>query len=861
MRTANLLDAHPTFFNLNGKPLVGRVSVFENETRSFADTWLDPEGTKRAANPIKTNGAGKTESQVFVEMPDSGQRIYTVVVEEFLGEQYSSMDEYWDDGEMWKGLYDFKLVVDAGSGVKSVTAGSVSEIAGMDSGNGIVVATGFYRDGDCPARVFVYMDKAVFPEDGSTSIKSKDGGYWTWFPEPTVDSGCFGIIPSASSTDTSSGFLSLQTHLNSADIIKKVCFRSGTYQLDVDATLPCCLEFKPNSKIYPSKDGMSIISCRSFSGPKGCLGSYLKRTKLLVSEGEYRLSWHGDSYNQILDFGTPEAVVIDKTLSTGINSFSGIEFKGSNGKSVINATASSVGLSSCKIEDGPIFNRTGKLVLSDCGTVRASDIGGEFSASIINASSDTDFIIDMTVELDEQLSVPDRTIVTERAVFVDRNSFDKDSAPLSIAAKKIRNKILSCNAIVSGTKELNADWFISSRNAVASSILNESILDFNSGSYTLTHFLDDTKRKVLSLKNGTIAIDASDTQSFSARCVNVSCSGKFKSSYVGLDCSSLGADEIEIANLDASHSSLTATTTGKIVFRTVMLDSSIDGVSLLRNVTLKSSIVNGTINADTLSMDASTVSGNVAATNASSIASSITKLDAENRMVLSQVSENQETIHDNGTFSTKRILKEYSGDKFRDGTESVYDVNGNIRQNGGMFSVLGSLPTGWDIFGMAPSIPFFTMGESGGMDFTTEVGTTTSRTFKRKSDDTSEYKTRDFYGMIGKSRPKPGQVIVLVAAAGSDLWLHAYFCGRTEYRSPTGGPEAYNDYGGAKSVLIDDNGSILFFQKSTGVERAVINITKPAFVLCLGYGTPDDKNVYPIFYPLKDGYTFYTDFA
>lgn len=861
MRTANLLDAHPTFFDLNGKPLVGRVSVFENETRTFADTWLDPDGSKRAANPMKTNGAGKLENQVFVGMPDSGQRLYTVVVEKFLGSQYSSMDEYWDDGEMWEKVYDFKLVVDAGSGVKSVTADSVSQIPGMDSGNGIVVAAGFYRKGDCPARVFVYTDKAVFPEDGCTSIKSKDGGYWTWFPEPVVDSGCFGIIPSEPSSSVSTGFLSLQKHLAGAKVVKTVCFRSGTYPLDVDAELPCCLEFKPGSKIYPSEDGLSTLSCRSFSGPPACLGFYLKRTKLLVSEGEYRLSWHGSSYNQILDFGTPGTVIVDKSLSTGITTFSGIKFVGSNGQSVIKTTSSLVGLVSCTLANGPIFDRVGKLVINDCGRVIASDIGGEFSASVINASSGTDFVIDKTVELDESLSVPNTAIVADGASFVDRNNFDMDSVPLSISVKHIRDKILYCNAHVYGTKEIDVDWFNSVRNAIASAIESESALDLKSGSFSSINFSTDTEGENVSIKNGTLSIDAANTSSFTAVDSAITCAGKFRSTTVALSNSSLNAEDVNIGVLNVSHSIVSAPK-GTVEQETSALDSNLKGLSLLTKATLKNSVIEGgDINTPILSIESSRVSCKVVATNANAFASYIKELEAETRIVLSTQEENSETIHDNGELSEKRIRKEYSGDSFRTGTESVYDVNGNIRQNGGLFEIVPNLPTKWDMFGMIPSFPFFSMGMSGGLDFTTEVGTTTERTFKRKGDSESEYRQRSFYGMIGKSRPKPGQVIVLVPNAANSLWLYAYFCDGTAIRSPIGGPEAYNDYGGAKTVNISDNGSILFFQESTGVERAVIEIKKPEFILCLGYGTPDGQTVYPIFYPLNSDHTFYTDFA
>jgi len=866
MRTANLVEAHPTYFNLNGKPLVGRIAIFERDTQQFSEVWLNPEGTTRASNPMKTNGAGKTEQQVFVEMPDSGQKAYTIYVQEFLGDDASSMDEYWTDGTMWKTLYDYLLVVDAGSGVKSVTVDSVSEIAGADPSNGIVVAKGFYSAGDCPARTFVYTSRKVFPEDGCTSIKSKDGGYWTWFPDPVIDSGCFGIIPSASKENIASSLLSLQTHLASAKVIKKVCFRNGNYPLDTDIELDCEIEMKPGASIYPSSDGLHRLSCRAFSGQSSCLGSYLKRTKLLVSEGEYRLSWHGDSYNQILDIGTPETVVVDKSMSGQNLQFSKARFVGTNGDCQITASGTLLSINECSLEKGPIFDiQSGvKPAISDCGTVSCSDFSRTFYSSYINDSTDTSFVIDGTVWLDEYLDATTGCMITSASYFYSEGTFDRNAeTKLKINATWMRNNIASCIAEVVGTRTLHRDWFTSGSYLFESAIRSSCKMDLDGGTVPLLSKYSDNLSADISIENGTLNTgDFKTTGSFSARNVSIA-AGRFQCGTLGLESSIMNASSVFVAVLAASHSQL-KTDSGTVAQTTSLQGSTVSGLTMTQSVTLNNSTATSdcSIDATSLSLYGSVVFCPAKSESASVNGGHVYSLNAENRTVLSESMNGEDTIHDNGSFSQKRLTKEYADDKFRTYSEAVYDTNGNVRINGGMFQVVPELPTTIDMFGKIPSIPVFCPGTEDGsyIDLAAPVGKGTSYTYKRQGESTSEYMTKTFYGMIGASRPKPGQIIVLVPSAITDTRVYAYFCQYAYSRTPVGGPEAYNDYGGAKSAMIADNGSILFFQESGGLMRAVIQFSKPVFLLTMGYGADDSGNVMPVFWPMND-VTWYTEFG
>ena len=867
MRTANLVEAHPTYFNLNGKPLVGRIAIFDRDTKQFSETWLDPEGTTRAANPMRTNGAGKTEQQVFVEMPNSGQKAYTIYVQEFLGDDASSMDEYWTDDTMWDTLYDYLLVVDAGSGVKSVTVDSVSEIAGADSSNGIVVAKGFYSAGDCPARTFVYASRRVFPEDGCTSIRSKDGGYWTWFPDPVIDSGCFGIIPSATKESIASSLLSLQTHLASAKVIKKVCFRNGNYPLDTDIELDCEIEMKPGASIYPSSDGLHRLSCRAFSGPSSCLGSYLKRTKLLVSEGEYRLSWHGDSYNQILDIGTPETVVVDKSMSGQNLQFSKARFVGNNGDCQITVSGTLLGINECSLEKGPIFDiQSGvKPAISDCGTVSCSDFSRTFYSSYINDSADTSFVIDETVWLDEYLDATTGCMITSASYFYSEDSFDRNAeTKLKINATWMRNNIASCIAEVVGTRTLHRDWFTSGSYLFESAIRSSCKMDLDGGTVPLLSKYSDNLSADISIENGTLNTgDFKTAGSFSARNISIA-AGSFQCGTLGLESSTMNASSVSVAVLAMSHSQLKSDS-GTIAQTTSLQDSTVSGIAMTQSVTLKDSTVTSdcSINATNLSSYGSVVFCQATAESAEMNGGHVYSLDAASRSVLSETMNGEEMIHDNGAFSAKRISKEYPDDHFSQNPEAVYDVNGNVRMNGGIFQFVPNLPTKIDLFGKVPSMPIFCSAadeSSSYIDLVAAVGNATSFTYKQTGESSSSYTTNTFYGMIGASRPKPGQVLVFIPSANRDTRIYAYFCKYAYDRTPIGGPEAFNDYGGVKSAAIKDNGSIPFFQESGGLFRAVIKFDKPTMLLTLGYGADNNDNVMPVFWPFTD-VTWYEDFG
>lgn len=832
MRTANLLDAYPTFFDLNGKPLMGRISVFENETRAFADTWLDPDGKTRASNPMKTNGAGKTESQVFVEMPSSGQRIYTVVVEEFLGEQYSSMDEYWEDGEMWKGLYDFKLVVDAGSGVKSVTVGSVSEIAGMDSGNGIVVAAGFYNAGDCPARVFVYTPKAVFPEDGCTSIKSKDGGYWTWVPNPTVDSGCFGIIPSASTSNINAGFLSLQMHTNSSDRIKKVCFRSGTYFLSVNVDIDCDVLFKRNARLNPTEN--ISLSFRSVSAKSGFIARSLfnKNASLSVKEGAFYFSWFSEyaDNSEIGNIGTPETIVVDKKLKLTQTVINSAQIIGSGPKLKFK---DSFVFSYCRFSGSTILDTSQHTSFVNCGKIRTSKACDTFYASTIAESTvGTTFIVDSEVVMDVDLSQENTGFTTEDGAYFNGMA---EPGTLTIDAKSLGMWMLSCEACIKNTHEIRLDWFrqgITTASRLSNSCSASSIfavdlcgLELNAeaslyemsyrngflvGSFTKKLSLDGISGTVsitgatLVVKDSKVTFTKMDTTGLQA--YNSICSGD-----------SMQVDGIVIV----SGSELRFVTNVINGTKTQFLDSSVSG---------KGSIESTRFECYGTDMGLIEVIADVASVSLSKMKS----LSTDERLVSSSVIKEDNVIFDNQKENVIRKDIQFS-DGFMGRTEETYpllDVNAQARLNAGVYNMASKGRTKLDVFGIIPSFPIFitqddcvslldTVGSS--RSYSTVIGSFSGTA----------------YGIIGKSRPKPGQILVIMSC-GAESKTKCLIGRAKRAAGFDGTTDIVNEYGGLQ------NTSLQPFTDSVAHKRLIVN-DGPIILYCLGPGYVGSDSV-PVFW-------------
>ena len=92
MICASFNDSYPVIFDNDGKPLVGRVKFMTRQSTEYREIFLEPEGTTRGANPMKTNECGRLQNQVFLPCGEGEDAFYKVVVEKFLGEDPEDME-------------------------------------------------------------------------------------------------------------------------------------------------------------------------------------------------------------------------------------------------------------------------------------------------------------------------------------------------------------------------------------------------------------------------------------------------------------------------------------------------------------------------------------------------------------------------------------------------------------------------------------------------------------------------------------------------------------------------------------------------------------------------------------------------
>lgn len=399
MICASFNDSYPVIFDNDGKPLVGRVKFMNRQSTEYREIFLEPEGTTRGANPMKTNGCGRLQSQVFLPCGEGEDAFYKVVVEKFLGEDSEDMEEYWDDDEMWVQQYDYILTFQKDHTIQSIVVEATRFISQAPTDFGILVVTGFYNNGDSPARIYTHTDGTPSgPIDGVTKIQSDTSGWWVWKPQPVVNAACFGIIGGLRSDLLSPAMQSLQSYVgNNLKAVEEVFFQYGRYAYDADITLPVKVHLDPNV-LFVSEQA-TTLTCREFEGPSNALSETMS---LSVSQGDFKFSWLANPVITSNSVGSPSRIIVDADKTCYKHSFFDTEFVGSFGRYKVTGWADYLVGSSftrCKFSNGPIFSSVlGEARFIDCGRVRTSEISSsDFPMFTIANSSGTHFVVDTNV--------------------------------------------------------------------------------------------------------------------------------------------------------------------------------------------------------------------------------------------------------------------------------------------------------------------------------------------------------------------------------------------------------------------------------------------------------------------------------
>lgn len=242
---------------LDGKPMAGRVTFYAHDSDTKIDVFtMQGEDFVQAQNPQLLNNAGRLADTIFFD-----SAIIDVFIEKYIGFPGQMSEESTDTEFEPFDNFEIGFQIPAGESVPKV--GTIEELKGADVSTGVVLVTGYYQDGDSPARFYLWDESSSNTEDGGYVIASdnEDAGRWImlWGCE-TIPSILYGIKAGTEEANISS-FLSypqiIGTHLlctapvprflhgtyssnTTFSTTKKVAFDKGAKFTNATFSLPCC---------------------------------------------------------------------------------------------------------------------------------------------------------------------------------------------------------------------------------------------------------------------------------------------------------------------------------------------------------------------------------------------------------------------------------------------------------------------------------------------------------------------------------------------------------------------------------------------------------------------------------------------
>lgn len=178
--------------DLDGKPLVGRVTLYAHDSDDIIDVYtLEGDTFVQAENPQLLNGAGRLDDTLFFDAA-----IVDVMIERYVGaEGQMSVESPDSDFEQFD---RFEIGFDLGSLAVRASVDTVAELMDTDPESGIVNVAGYYAVGDCVPRTYYWDKDSVNDIDGGYVVGSNvsDTGRWIliWGDEMMPGS-VYGIVP------------------------------------------------------------------------------------------------------------------------------------------------------------------------------------------------------------------------------------------------------------------------------------------------------------------------------------------------------------------------------------------------------------------------------------------------------------------------------------------------------------------------------------------------------------------------------------------------------------------------------------------------------------------------------------------
>ena len=332
LRVYTLHDALPTFFDINGQPIIGRLKFFEADGTTFKPIYSSQDYTTELPNPLLTNLAGRPEAQPFLK-----NGLYRVVLEKYIGDNLDDMADYQYEhedpehlGEVSHWKFEKEFLIDSGlidsdnTEVQYMaTVDTIAELRTLSYTEYKYATVIDYDEnvkGIAP-RTYVWNANSVRPEDyGSTIISSlSDSGRWELLESSIMESTTFGVSPYVESGVLQSRLNGLANYSMSASRKAQVIYwKPGVYVLDNGMNISIGLPVVCYGNLkFMTPEGTSRVSFQGGIEFPRHTALNDENTTLVINQETVRASWFaGSTLSFNGDSVSFDTIIADNTEAT-----------------------------------------------------------------------------------------------------------------------------------------------------------------------------------------------------------------------------------------------------------------------------------------------------------------------------------------------------------------------------------------------------------------------------------------------------------------------------------------------------------------------------------------------------------------
>lgn len=288
------------YFDGDGRPLTGRLSVYNRSTdtagtevsESYVKLYTYADGEySDAANPQYLDSEGRLPSSVYFDAA-----VVSVKLERYTGDSTMGSDE---DPSHWEQVDTYDVGMEWEE-EPSRFASTLADLKTSDTGASPVTVTGYYSEGDSPARTYIWDPYSNAAEDGGYVVASSISAQGRWillWDDEIMPCSVYGVFPGKMTNFAN--LLAYPLTVGSAGLATapKVRFVYGDYGTGAtDYATNKDLVFDPSARFT----GTGTVSCRHVEA-YGDRKSYIGDFKFTSSGGTFAGTLAHSSWFRTLD--------------------------------------------------------------------------------------------------------------------------------------------------------------------------------------------------------------------------------------------------------------------------------------------------------------------------------------------------------------------------------------------------------------------------------------------------------------------------------------------------------------------------------------------------------------------------------